>query len=242
MSNKYIKREYRKYMKANDLTGFSVKIKESDLYILAEKNLVVETKKVLKYYRGQLEEYIKIDPLFQITLEPYKVSPSAPKIVKEMAYWSEKAGVGPMASVAGAIAEFVGRDLLKFSSQIIVENGGDIFLSSKKERIISIFAGESKWSNKLGILVPPSQFLGICTSSATVGPSLSFGKADAVVIVSNSAIFADALATAVGNMIQKPEDINLGIEYAKGFPEVHEVIIIFREYLGIWGRYEILKI
>ncbi|MCX7845256.1 MAG: UPF0280 family protein [Dictyoglomaceae bacterium] len=242
MSNKYIKREYRKYMKANDLTGFSVKIKESDLYILAEKNLEKETKKILEYYREQLEEYIKIDPLFQITLEPYKVLPYAPKIAKEMAYWSEKAGVGPMASVAGAIAEFVGKDLLKFSSQIIIENGGDIFLSSKKERIVSIFAGESPWSNKLGILIPPSLSLGICTSSATVGPSLSFGKADAVVIISESTIFADALATAVGNMIQKPEDINLAMEYIKGFSEVHEGIIILGEHLGIWGRYEIVKI
>ncbi|MEN2984963.1 MAG: UPF0280 family protein [Dictyoglomaceae bacterium] len=242
MSNKYVKREYRKYMKSGDLISFPVKIKESDLYILAEKNLEKEAEKILEYYRGQLEEYIKIDPLFQITLEPYKVLPYAPKIAKEMAYWSEKAGVGPMASVAGAIAEFVGKDLLKLSSQVIVENGGDIFLSSKKERIVSIFAGESPWSNKLGILVPPSQALGICTSSATVGPSLSFGNADAVVIVSESAIFADALATAVGNMIQKPEDIDLGIEYAKGFKEVCEVIIILGEHLGIWGRYEIVKI
>ncbi|MCS7202758.1 MAG: UPF0280 family protein [Dictyoglomus sp.] len=242
MSNKYVKREYRRYMKSSDLISFPVKIKESDLYILAEKNLEKEAEKILEYYRGQLEEYIKIDPLFQITLEPHKVLPCAPKIAKEMAYWSEKAGVGPMASVAGAIAEFVGKDLLKLSSQVIVENGGDIFLSSKKERIVSIFAGESPWSNKLGILVPPSQALGICTSSATVGPSLSFGNADAVVIVSKSAIFADALATAVGNMIQKPEDIDLGIEYAKGFKEVFEVIIILGEHLGVWGRYEIVKI
>ncbi len=242
MSNEYIKREYRKYMKADDLIGFPVKIKESDLYILAEKDLEKETRKVLEYYRNQIEEYIKEDPLFYITLEPHNVLPSAPKIVREMSHWTRKAGVGPMAGVAGAIAEFVGRDLLKFSPQVIIENGGDIFLSSKRERVVSIFAGESIWSNKLGILIPPSQHLGICTSSGTVGPSLSFGRADAVVIISNSTIFADALATAVGNMIQKPEDIELGIEYAKGFSEVYEIIIIMGEHLGIWGRYEVIKI
>lgn len=242
MSNKYVKREYRRYMKSDDLIVFPIKIKESDLYIFAERDLEKETRKILEYYRDQIEEYIKEDPLFNITLEPHDVPPSAPKIVKEMSHWARKAGVGPMAGVAGAISEFVGRDLLKFSSQIIIENGGDIFLSSKKERIISIFAGESIWSNKLGILIPPSQYLGICTSSGTVGPSLSFGRADAVVIISDSTIFADALATAVGNMIQRPEDIELGIEYAKGFPEVHEVIVIIGEHLGVWGKYEIIKI
>ncbi len=242
MSNKYVKREYRRYMKADDLIGFPVKIKESDLYIFAERDLEKEARKILEYYRNQIEKYIKEDPLFNITLEPHDVPPSAPKIVKEMSQWARKAGVGPMAGVAGAIAEFVGRDLLKFSPQIIIENGGDIFLSSKKERIVSIFAGESIWSNKLGILIPPSKYLGICTSSGTVGPSLSFGRADAVVVISNYTIFADALATAVGNMIQKPEDIELGIEYAKGFSEVHEVIVIIGENLGVWGRYEIIKI
>ncbi|PMQ01475.1 MAG: hypothetical protein CBR30_05590 [Dictyoglomus sp. NZ13-RE01] len=241
MSNEYVRREYRKYMKAEDLIGFTVKIKESDLYILAEKNLEKEAKRILEYYREELEEYIKIDPIFQITLEPHKVLPNAPQIAKEMSYWAEKAGVGPMASVAGAIAEFVGKDLLKYTSQVIVENGGDIFLSTKKERRVAIFAGKSPWSNKLGLLIPKDSTLGICTSSATVGPSLSFGKADAVVIVSDSTIFSDALATAVGNMIQTPEDINLGIEFAKSFPQVHQVIIILEKHLGIWGKYEIIK-
>ncbi|MGB9856791.1 MAG: UPF0280 family protein [Dictyoglomaceae bacterium] len=242
MSNEYVKREYRKYMKADDLIGFPVKIRESDLFILAEKKLQKEAKEILEYYREQLEEYIRLDLLFYITLEPYKVLPSAPSIVKEMAYWAGRVGVGPMAGVAGAIAEFVGKDLLKYTSQVIIENGGDIFLSTKKERKVAIFAGKSPWSNKLGILIPQNSTLGICTSSATVGPSLSFGNADAVVIVSESAILSDTLATAVGNMIQKPEDINLGIEFAKGFPEVHEVIIIMGKYLGIWGRYEIINL
>jgi ApbE superfamily uncharacterized protein (UPF0280 family) len=242
MSNKYVKREYRKIMRAPDLFGFNVKIKESDLYIFAEKNLEKDARRILEKYRKELERYIETDPLFQITLEPYKVKEYAPSIVKEMAYWASKAGVGPMAGVAGAIAEYVGKDLLKYTSQIIIENGGDIFLSSKRERVISIFAGDSPWSNRIGIKIPPSSKLGICTSSGTVGPSLSFGKADAVVIVSNSAIFSDALATAVGNMIQNSNDIEIGIDFAKSFSEVYQVVIIIGKSLGIWGNFEIVEI
>jgi ApbE superfamily uncharacterized protein (UPF0280 family) len=242
MTKEYIERKYRKLMKTDDLVGFPVKIQESDLFVLADKNLEKETLKILSFYRQQLEDYISRDPLFKISLTPYTVKEDAPLIVKQMAYWAGKAGVGPMASVAGAISEFVGKELLNYSSQIIIENGGDIFISTKKERRVLVFAGDSPWSNKIGILIPKNSVLGICTSSGTVGPSLSFGKADAVVIISDSAVFADAMATAVGNLIQKPEDINIGLEFAKKFPEIHQVIIIIGEHLGVWGKYELIDV
>lgn len=242
MENKYIERKYRELMKAPDLVGFRVKIEESDLYVLAEKELREETEKFVSFYRAQIESYILIDPLFKVTLEPHKVKENAPQIVKEMAFWSGKAGVGPMASVAGAISEFVGKELLKYTPQIIIENGGDIFISTKKERKIAIFAGESPWSNRIGILIPPNSTLGVCTSSGTVGPSLSFGKADAVVIVSKSSLFSDALATAVGNIIKKPEDIELGLGFASNFPEVIHVVIVMGKHLGVWGNLKLIEL
>lgn len=242
MESKYVERKYRELMKAPDLVSFRVKIQESDLYVLAEKELKQETERLVSFYRSQIENYILIDPLFKITLEPHKIKENAPQIVKEMAFWSGKAGVGPMASVAGAISEFVGKELLNYTHQVIIENGGDIFISTKKERRVAIFAGESPWSNKIGILIPPNSTLGICTSSGTVGPSLSFGKADAVVIVSISSLFSDALATAIGNIIKKPEDIELGLEFASKFSEVMEVVIVVGNHLGVWGSLELIRL
>ena len=241
-SDKYVERTYRKYMKAPDLVSFQVKIQESDLYILAKRDLKKEAEKFLLFYRKQIEDYILEDPVFKLTLSPHRPKNNAPKIVQEMCFWSNKAGVGPMASVAGAIAEYVGKELLNYSDEIIVENGGDIFISTQKERKVAIFAGESPWSNKIGVLIPPNSTLGVCTSSGKVGPSLSFGVADAVMIVSNSAVFADALATAVGNMIKKEKDIELGIEFARKFPEVIQVVIVFEKHLGVWGDLELIKL
>ena len=130
---------------------------------------------------------------------------------------AEKVGVGPMASVAGAIAEFVGNELSAYSAEVIVENGGDIYLKSLEKRIIGVYAGESPLTGKLGLEIDGEDTpLGVCTSSGTVGHSLSFGKADAVIVLSKSATLADAAATAIGNLVAQPEDITRGVEFAEG--------------------------
>jgi ApbE superfamily uncharacterized protein (UPF0280 family) len=156
---------------------------------------------------------------------------------------SLKVGVGPFASVAGAMAEFVGRDLLKYSKEVIVENGGDIFLKTLRKRRIGIFAGKSRLSNRLALEILPDETpLGVCTSSGTVGHSLSFGKADAVVVVSESTPLADASATAIGNLIKEKKDIPKEIEKAKKIEGLKGVVIIKDGKLGIWGNITISKI
>jgi hypothetical protein len=148
-----------------------------------------------------------------------------------------------MAAVAGAIAEFVGKSLLKYSTEVIVENGGDIFVSAAEEIIIKIFAGESPLSEKIGLKVLPSEMpLGVCTSSGTVGPSLSFGKADAVTIVSPSTALADAVATAVGNRVKKSNDIPFSLKVAASLPGIKGVVLIVGEKMGVWGNIELLKL
>ncbi len=146
-------------------------------------------------------------------------------------------GVGPMAAVAGAIAEFVGRELLNYSSEVIVENGGDIFIKSNKERMVSIFAGESPLSQKIILKIEVQKnFIGICTSSGTVGPSLSFGEADAVTVISDSVLLADAAATALGNIIKSEEDIRKGLIYAQKIKGIKGVVIIKEDKMGLWGE------
>jgi len=159
-----------------------------------------------------------------------------------MAEAAQKAGVGPMASVAGAMAEFVGNELLAFSPEIIVENGGDIYLKSLKKRIVGIYAGKSPLNGKIGLEINGQDTpLGICTSSGTVGHSLSYGKADAVIVLSKSATLADAAATAVGNLINQPADIASGIEFAKGIKGLEGVLIIKDDKIGLWGEVRICQ-
>lgn len=231
---------YRHWVRGDGLNSFNVVVKETDLYIRASSNLRRKAHKLVLKYRSMLEEYIKRNPAFLTSLEPLTVGEDAPHIVKEMARSTSRVGVGPMASVAGAIAEFVGNDLLAFSPEIIVENGGDIFLKSLKKRMIGIYAGKSPLTGKIGLEIGEDETpLGICTSSGTVGHSLSYGKTDAVIVVSPSATLADAAATAIGNLITQPGDIPNGIELAKGIEGLRGVIIIQDDKMGLWGEVKI---
>jgi len=220
-----------------------VAVKETDLYILAQRVLEQEAREVIIQLREQLEQYIRANPLFQISLVPLPTDPRAPQIVKEMLAASQTVGVGPMAGVAGAMAAFVGAALLAFTPEVVVENGGDIFLETGTTRTIGIFAGASPLSMQVGISVPAErQPLGVCTSSATVGPSLSLGRADAVCVISPSATLADAAATALGNMVQGKGDIERALEAGPKIAGIEGVVIIVGDALGAWGEYELVKL
>ncbi len=239
----YEARTYRYWIESKDLVAFNVTIKETDLYIRATKNLRSKALKAVKKYRESLESYIKRYPGFQTSLEPVKVDDSAPVIVKLMAESAEKAGVGPMASVAGAIAELVGSELLEFSPELIIENGGDIYIKSLKDRTVSIYAGKSALTGKIGVVVKAEHTpCGVCTSSGTVGHSTSYGKADAVVVVAPSTTLADASATAIGNLIGSPDDIQKGIEYGMNIKGLRGILIIVDDGIGVWGEIELCRI
>ena len=236
----YEPRTYRHWIKGGDLISFNVVVKETDLYIRASTNLKSKARKLVLKYRDALERYIERHPAFLTSLEPLPVNDNAPHIVKAMSEAASKAEVGPMASVAGAIAEFVGTELLAFTPEIIVENGGDIYLKSLGKKIIGIYAGESPLSGKIELEIDGADTpLGICTSSGTVGHSLSYGKADAVIVLSQSAALADAAATAIANLIKQPGDIPGGIERAKSIEGVSGVIIIQGDKTGLWGKVKI---
>jgi hypothetical protein len=238
----YEPRTYRHWVKDKDLVSFNVVVKETDLCIRASTNLKRKALKLVLKYRDMLERYIERHPAFLTSLEPIAMGEDVPRIVSEMAEAARKAGVGPMASVAGAIAEFVGSQLLAFSPEIIIENGGDIYLKSLKKRLIGIYAGKSPLTGKIAVEINGEDTpMGICTSSGTVGHSLSFGKADAVVVLSQSAILADAAATAIGNLIIQPSDIPGGIELAQSIDGVTGVIIIKDDKVGLWGEVKICQ-
>jgi ApbE superfamily uncharacterized protein (UPF0280 family) len=239
----YEKRNYRNLVKTDDLINFEVIVKETDLLVRAERDFSKETRELVMKYRHQLETYITTNPEFQKSLVPLRDDPYAPEIVQEMIRSSQMAYVGPMAAVAGAMAESVSKDLLKLSKELIIENGGDIYLASSKERIIGIYAGNSPLSFKIGIVISPEETpLGVCTSSGTVGPSISFGKANAVCILSKSATLADAAATAVGNVVKEKKDIESGLERGKGIAGILGTLIIVEEKMGVWGNIKLAQL
>jgi uncharacterized protein len=233
----YQERTYREKTTATDLVGFEVVVKETDLFILAEKELKKETTSAILKYRNQIEDYIANYPEFQKSLVPYRVSDLAPAIIKDMAEAAQRANVGPMAAVAGAMAEYVGKDLTAYSQELIIENGGDIFIRTSRPRRMLVYAGDSPFSYKIGIEIAPELTpCGVCTSSGTVGHSLSFGKADAVTIIGSTATIADAAATAVGNLVKQPQDINMAIDYGQKIDGVLGILIAIQDKLGIWGK------
>lgn len=238
----YQPRTYRHWIRNTDLISFDVIVKETDLCICARANLKRKALRLVLKYRNMLEKYIEQHPIFPTSMEPLPPDENAPNIVAAMLESASKTGVGPMASVAGAMAEFVGNELLAFSPEVIVENGGDIYLKSSKKRVIGIYAGKSPLSGKIGVEIEAMETpLGVCTSSGTVGHSFSYGRADAVVVVSRSATLADAAATAIGNLVKQPTDISSAIELARSIDGLKGAIIIAGSSLGFWGKVRICQ-
>ncbi|MBU0951515.1 MAG: UPF0280 family protein [Elusimicrobia bacterium] len=227
----------------SDLASFEAIVKETDLFIRvssAKKNLQKKAINSILKYRRSIEKYISRHPEFLKALAPVTLEKDAPSIIKDMIECAKTCNVGPMASVAGAIAQYAGNDLLAYCDEVIVENGGDIFIKTNKKRLVGVYAGSSVFTKKIALeILPEKTPLGICASSGTVGPSLSFGKADAVIIVARSAILADAAATTVGNAINEVSDIPKGLDLAKTIKGIKGVIIIKNDKLGAWGEVKI---
>jgi len=233
----YCERTYRNSIAAHDLVSFHVSVRETDLHISADQDLSELALASVIKHRNYLESYIKLHPDFLISLLPVPGDRFAPGIVRDMTAAGIAAQVGPMAAVAGAMAQFVGKDLLDRCENVIVENGGDIYMKSSTERRVSIFAGDSPLSQKLILRITTEDMpLGVCTSSATVGPSLSFGRADAVCVLSPSASLADAAASLIGNQVKKPGDIKKALKLGSEITGVRGIVIIMGEAMGAWGQ------
>ncbi len=240
---KYRKRTYRNRISTGSLVSFQATVKETDLYICAETDCTSAALKSVHKYRGFIEEYIIQHPNFSDSMTPVVQDPFAPAIVREMIEAGARCGVGPMASVAGAIARYVGLDLLEYSGNIIIENGGDIFMRFKDGRDITvgIFAGDSPLSYKVSLKMKTGgNTLGICTSSGTIGHSTSFGRADAVCVSSESSTLADAAATSIGNRLKGEGDITRALDYGMGIEGVQSVLIIMGDKLGMQGDMELV--
>jgi len=236
-------RTYRRLVKKSGLVSFRVAVKETDLLVQAAVRLEQQTFDLVLQHRSVLEAYIQRYPEFLRTLTPWTIREPAPAIIRDMAAAGKAAGVGPMAAVAGAVAGYVGTGLLSFSDQIVVENGGDIFMKIDGAATIAIFAGTSPLSLKIGLRMTPQRDpVGICTYSATVGHSLSFGRADAVTVISRDCALADAAATSVCNRVKSTKDIQQAVRFGRSIQGVDGLVVIIGDRIAMWGEFEIVPL
>ena len=230
-----MQRFYRDNMSADELIYYRVVYKETDLYVATADDRRDECMDIITSLRTELEEYISRHKGFQSALAPISLYKDAPVIAVKMAEAARAAKVGPMAAVAGAFSQSLSEKLGN-PDELIIENGGDLYIRSKHDRTISIYPGENRFKGKLRFHFDADSFpLSVCTSSAKLGHSLSFGKADSVTIISHDAYLADAMATSVCNMIRTPEDIRKALEFAQSVDGVLGAVAIIDDKLGAFG-------
>ena len=230
---------YRSLSEADDLKFFRVTEGETDLWIGAASVLTEEARAAARAAREEVRQAIRVRPEFLTSLEPLAPRGDETPLIRAMLDASAVAGTGPMAAVAGAIAQAVGKALLPRSRNVTVENGGDVFLAGTHMRVVAIVAGRSPLSGRLGIRVRPEAGMGICTSSGTYGHSLSFGKADAAVVCAPNAALADAAATMLGNRCKKAEDLGDAVEWAAGLPGITGAAAVLGDAFAAAGALEL---
>lgn len=239
----YEPRDYRRTIDPAGLVTFRVTVRESDLSISARSPLVTEARSVCRQLRSELDDFAAAMPRFVESFVPVEVPEGAPAIVTDMADAARLAGVGPMAAVAGAMAEHVARRLSEFSDEVIVENGGDCFLISRTDRTAALHAGTSSLSGKVGIVVPADLMpCAICTSSATVGPSVSLGRADAAVVIATRGSIADAAASALGNRVHSAQDIRGALESLSEIEGILGSVVVIGDAFGAWGAARLVPV
>ncbi len=217
-------------------------LKESKIHLKSDREKAIwEAVKEIKHHRKELVDYLRRHPNFQYSLKPLKVSSRAPEIIKSMANSAQKAGVGPMAAVAGTFADYGMKAMLRTEAKIaVVEDGGEIAATTNETLLVSLFSSYAEISGKIGFFIAEKDTpLGIATSSSKTGHVLSFGKADSVTVIADNASLADAAATAICNFVvdeDVKESVQRGLERAKEIEGVRGVLIVRDGQIGLWGK------
>ncbi|WP_367343885.1 UPF0280 family protein [Methanomethylovorans sp.] len=213
-------------------------LKETIVTIVADKRShISKAKQSIRHNRAVLERFIAFDPFFMSTLEPYDIQENVPEVVKRMIFAGNSMGIGPMSAVAGTIAAMAVESMVDEGATFaIIDNGGDIALINDRPVIIGAYAGTSPVKD-LAFRIPVHKHItGICTSSGTVGPSISFGMADAAIVFSDDVSLADAAATALGNATYVGmEAVEKAFDVVKNIAGIKGAVVIQGKYIGMWG-------
>jgi ApbE superfamily uncharacterized protein (UPF0280 family) len=188
--------------------------------------------------RRTLEDYIRCHPHFLTSFEPIDLFPGAPPVAQKMARAAQQVGVGPMASVAGAMAELAAKAALSAGApEAIVDNGGDIYIQAAAPVIIGLDAGNAKIGNRLAFSLEAHKTpISICSSSGKMGHSTSLGQCDLATVVAQDAALADAAATAAANLVKTVNDVDAALERINAIEGVQGVLIVKDDHIGLAGR------
>jgi uncharacterized protein len=217
-------------------TYHTIVYKDAKLRVACPRSDVVESELVRQ--RELLEGYIRRQPEFRSSLVPISLLEDAPEIARRMQAAAQATGVGPMAAVAGAMAEACARAALAAGArEAIVENGGDLYASSPEPVVVGIYARDSKVSGRLAFEVPPQMMpLALCSSSSTMGHSLSFGDCDLATIAAQDAALADAAATLACNSVASAADFDRVLATVSRVPGVLGLLLVKGDDLAICGE------
>jgi ApbE superfamily uncharacterized protein (UPF0280 family) len=243
-------RTYRVGIPDGELLSFTVTVKETNLYIRANNPDTHRVRDAILAARHSLENYIRNNPKFAETLEPIPDDPLAPPFIRGMIRDARTCVVGPMAAVAGTLAEIAARSLETACGEdgrpgeVIVENGGDVYMISHTSRIVSLeWGGDGGASGRMGMEIPPSpDGIGISSSSGAFGHSLSRGSCDLATVVATGGSLSDAGATALGNRVKGPEDIEGAMEGIFQIPGVMGVCVVVGGKIGIRGDIRLVAV
>ena len=214
-------------------------LKESRGTIIADKDEAIDVAiESLKRNRLELEAFGRSNQRFLFSLKPVK-PPAEPLVARLMAEAAEKADVGPMAAVAGVLADLAVKDMIEAGCEVaVVEDGGEISAVSNIPVDVALAAGDEPLSKRFGFRL--TEFpVGVATSSGRFSHALSFGDAEAATIFCDNAGLADAAATAVGNVVkgEKPQEaIQRGIDRAQSIQGVNGLLIMYRGFVGTGGK------
>jgi len=225
-------------------TAFQVVVAQSDLFIVAERPLAREIGAFVSELRRELTAYILLHPDFRESLTPVTVGDDAPPLARDMAEAAARFGVGPMAAVAGALGQAVSDHFAALSPNLLIENGGDIYLRSNVERTVALLAKPVEGARLALRFAPDDLPAAVCASSAKVGHSLSLGQADIVTVVADRGAVADAAATALGNLLSGQGDLDAVLAAAESLKRrgVRGAFAQCGDMVGVVGNIELVAI
>lgn len=220
-----------------DLVRRQIRIKETWASVTAAERFLELAECTIAAARADIEDYIAAEPRFLTSLEPLPIDMSAPLVARRMAAAAALAGVGPMAAVAGTIAQVTVEALVAAGcTHVVVDNGGDVVLRIDRPLTVGIFTGNARIRDIALRLEPRPGIFSICTSSGTVGHSLSFGRADAATVVAESGCLADATATALGNRVLERNEAAVARAIRETLADgVDGLLVVIGDHLGLGG-------
>jgi len=232
---------YRNRIKYKERYNWRITYKYSDLLVSCNKDVSFRLERLIKEIYDLLESCIKKEPVFEKSLIPLKLKEYYPPIIRRMCREAAIFNVGPMATIAGAVCDYIASGLESYCRRLIIENGGDIFIKSDRDIDIGVYLKNKYFADKIYLRIKAGDTpCGICSSSGMFGHSLSLGRSDLVVVLAKSTISADGAATSIANKINTPGDIDTTITDYKNVKDIMGILVIKDDKLGVWGNIELI--